>query len=306
MPDESAPLPASLRALLARAVDYAGLFPPAALDMRAAVESYAAYLEGADAWALGRFVVPAARLGELDRAAAGLLPPTGAVPWRLAAILAAEPAADAERVAHFNTGHANGAAGAMVADVVELRVDTPAAARDAATLLPPGVTAYAELALDDRLPALVAAVSDAGLRAKIRTGGVTAGAFPTARQVARFIVECTRAGVPFKATAGLHHPLRAEYALTYAPDSARAPMFGYLNVFVAAALAAGGAAAPEVEGALEATSLAELRFTDDGVAWRDREVATPEIRRMREAGAVAFGSCSFTEPMRELAALHHR
>ena len=58
-----------LRILLRGLIDYAGLFPPASLDMADAVRNYAAYREGEHAWALGRFVVPAARLEEFERVA---------------------------------------------------------------------------------------------------------------------------------------------------------------------------------------------------------------------------------------------
>src|SRR5689334_18488590 len=58
----------TLRILLDRLIDYAGLFPPAALDMTAATRNYAAYREGEYAWILGRFVVPAARKSEVDPA----------------------------------------------------------------------------------------------------------------------------------------------------------------------------------------------------------------------------------------------
>ncbi len=56
----------ALRALLAGAIDYAGLFPPAGLDMPEAARNYANYRSGPHAWALGRFIVPSARLNEVD------------------------------------------------------------------------------------------------------------------------------------------------------------------------------------------------------------------------------------------------
>src|SRR5215216_2608933 len=62
----------ALRVLLQDAIDYAGLFPPAQLDMSGAVAEYASYLGSVDAWALGRFVAPVARLDELVAAAVSL------------------------------------------------------------------------------------------------------------------------------------------------------------------------------------------------------------------------------------------
>src|SRR5436305_7602207 len=55
----------SLRALLEHVIDYAGLFPPASLPLEVAVRNYDSYRRGPDAWMLGRFVCPAARLAEL-------------------------------------------------------------------------------------------------------------------------------------------------------------------------------------------------------------------------------------------------
>src|SRR5579864_8648942 len=54
----------AVRALLQGAIDYAGLFPPAGLDLEATVRNYAKYRAGRDAWALGRLVLPAVRLAE--------------------------------------------------------------------------------------------------------------------------------------------------------------------------------------------------------------------------------------------------
>ncbi|MGB3541393.1 MAG: hypothetical protein WBA11_00585, partial [Rubrivirga sp.] len=59
-------------ALLDGLVDYAGLFPPAALDLEAAVGEYARHRSGDHAWMLQRFIAPAGRLAEGDDPAATL------------------------------------------------------------------------------------------------------------------------------------------------------------------------------------------------------------------------------------------
>src|SRR6185312_670299 len=103
-----------------------------------------------------------------------------------------------------------------------------------------GIPVYVEFAPGDAdaiLPVLVRR----GARAKIRTGGVTAEAFPSGETMADFLLACARARVPFKATAGLHHVVRGSYKLTYELESAQAKMHGLANVFLAAALAWRGA-----------------------------------------------------------------
>src|SRR5205809_4623216 len=57
---------ASLRALLSGLIDYAGLFPPAGLPLDQAIRNYARYRHESDAWMLGRFVIPANRLAEVQ------------------------------------------------------------------------------------------------------------------------------------------------------------------------------------------------------------------------------------------------
>jgi hypothetical protein len=163
----------------------------------------------------------------------------------------------------------------------------------------PPLTTYVELPVADDPRALVTAVARAGLRAKVRTGGVTPDAFPTSAQLARFLVACAEAGVPFKATAGLHHPLRAAYRLTYAPDSATAPMFGFLNVFLAAALVRAGGSAADAQSLLEERDPGALELDDDAVIWRGHRLTAARLADARGA-VVSFGSCSFTEPMEEL------
>jgi len=57
----------SARVLLANAIDYAGLFPPAGLPMREAAGNYERYRRGAESGLLGRFVVPQAQTGETNQ-----------------------------------------------------------------------------------------------------------------------------------------------------------------------------------------------------------------------------------------------
>lgn len=297
----------SVRALLERAVDYAGLFPPAALAMEPTVANFARYRAGDNAWALGRFVVPAARLDELIAAAEPWVATTdGPDPWPVAALGGNDIGADVQRVVRFNVEQRRRGPARMLIDAFEWKAASAERVREGAALLPAGVAGYAELPLGAAIPGLVDAVAEAGVRAKVRTGGVTADAFPSTAALAEFIVECGRAEVAFKATAGLHHPLRNRYALTYEPGSATATMFGYLNVFVAALFVAAGAGAAEVAPLLETALLDELTFTDGGVRWRGRTVSTAEIRAARSRGVIAFGSCSFTEPLSDLAALLRR
>ena len=133
---------------------------------------------------------------------------------------------------------------------------------------------------------------------------MTAEAFPASEKVAEFIVACAGAGVPFKATAGLHHPVRAEHHLTYESGSASATMHGFLNVFLAAALLREGAGAAEAEAMLSERDADAIRFDDAGVEWRGRRLTTHALRAAREDGApVAFGSCSVREPLDDLAAM---
>lgn len=283
----------TFRTLLRGAIDYAGLFPPAQLSMREAVANYAEYLRGGDAWALGKFVVPAARLDEFAREAAPLLPRDGSgEPWRLSVLLAAD--ADPGPLAAFNAAHA----GAAMVDTVEVKASTPEEIAAAGALARTMVT-YVEIPVADDPAPLVDAIRAVGAKAKIRTGGVTADAFPTPQQVLRFMKACVAAGVPFKATAGLHHPLRDEYALTYASDAPRGTMFGYLNVFLAAAWVAAGLPDEPALALLEERDPSAFVLEEDAVRWNDRTLTGAELSRARERVIMGFGSCSFREPVDE-------
>ena len=319
----------AIRALLHGAIDYAGLFPPAALDMRTAMTNFAAYLRSDDAWALGRFVVPAARLAEFGMVAdeiitvtspampaslAPLLDVTGlgglvnVAPvlgiagngrWSVSAIVGAHVDADTARVYDFNAARGHLAE----IDSVEAKATTENEVRSLAEAFPDKAV-FVEIPIDRKPDALVDAIAAAGLRAKVRTGGVTADAFPLPGALLDFLVACHTRRVRFKATAGLHHALRSRYRLTYQPVSDEATMFGFLNVLLAAAFLRLGAPERDVLRLLEEDSLSGIRVEEDVIAWRDHALTVDRISETRFDFATSFGSCSFTEPIDELRSLH--
>lgn len=288
----------SVRTLLHSLIDYAGLFPPAELGMTAAVASYSSYRAGEHCWALGRFVVPAARLAEFERAAEPCLPAAGA-PWKLAALAGADLAADLAAVDGFNRRQS----GRATVDTIELKAGAPGVIAAAVGAIDGRLDAYVELPIAQDPAPLVAELARLGARAKVRAGGVTEDAFPAPADLLRFLGRCVEAGVPFKATAGLHHPLRGAYRLTYAPESRSAVMFGFLNVFLAAAFLEHGMGRADALALLEETSADAFRFGEEGVEWRTHRLSEAELRHTRRRSAMAFGSCSFQEPIDDLRAL---
>jgi hypothetical protein len=293
------PLP-SVDVLTAALVDYAGLFPPAALDMRTAVHNYAAYRAGPTARLLGRFIVPAARLAEFAAAAVPLWPHRQSdEPWRVSALATANLALALEQVEAFNRDHAPHA----VVDSIELPADTEEAIQAAAASVPSSMVRYVEIPLAAEPGPLLAMIRRTHARAKVRTGGVVATAIPPSSAIARFLFAAARARAPFKATAGLHHAMRAMHHLTYERASPSAVMHGFLNVFLAAAVAHAGGREDQILGVLDETSSEAFVFDANVVRWRDVSVSLAELRAVRADFAVAFGSCSFLEPVEDLRTL---
>jgi hypothetical protein len=287
----------ALRPLLSGIVDYAGLFPPAALDMATAVRNYAEYRHDDASWMLGRFVVPVARLDELSRELSARDSDTEDR-WSIAALLGGDIPGDLAAVDAFNED----LAGVALVDVLEGRFTTSEAIARAASLAGGRFALYAEVSVDRDPRDLIAAIAAGGINAKIRTGGVTPEAFPRAQDIVRFMRRCAEAGVPFKATAGLHHPIRAEHRLTYAADAPSGPMYGYLNVFVTAALLS-ELTDDEAVALLEERDPHALIVSRDSIQWRDHELRADQANAARERIASSFGSCSFREPVDDLRAL---
>lgn len=287
----------SVRTLLAGIVDYAGLFPPSKVSMPEAVINYATYRTSNYNWMLGRFIVPAARLDEFLESANDFISRDSKDPWRLS-VLAGEDIYDTIRqIDDFNLKNGS----RVVCDTLEVRASTESKIENTTKVLPAGITAFFEIPLDERLPDLMTALAINGQKAKIRTGGVTADEFPSTRSIIRFLRTSLAANVPFKATAGLHHPVRCFRPLTYEANAPKGTMNGFLNMFLAAGFARAGYKPIILEEILEDEFEESFEFTDNGVSWHgDYFLNTWQLGFLREKSIVSFGSCSFDEPIADL------
>jgi hypothetical protein len=275
----------AVEALLHGAIDYAGLFPPAGLNLETTVRNYAGHRAGRDAWALGRLVLPAVELAEFAARW-----PQHVAEWPISLLLGADY--DTEMRLAVDVG--------LQLDVVECR---PAKLEDIVEIrrrMPRGGLLFVESPPGSTLQELIAAIADEGACAKIRTGGVLAEAIPDSSAVAAFLVACAGSGVRLKATAGLHHAIRGEYRLTYEPVSPIGHMHGFVNFFVAAMAAREGSTESEVEEILNDRKRSNFTSGGEGLGWRERSFSWQSIQEMREKFAISFGSCSFEEPMQEM------
>jgi len=287
----------SVQALLAEAIDYAGLFPPAGLPMSEAVLNYATYRNSNYNWMLGRFVVMAGRLEEFYESAVEFIPKDGADPWRVSVVAGEDIVETMHLIKNFNARNGRG----VVCDTVEVRAATQGKIDNSVVSLPADVTAYFEIAPDENLPDLVATLALRGQRAKLRTGGTTADAFPHTREIIRFVRTCLAANVPFKATAGLHHPIRCFRPLTYEANAVQGTMHGFLNLFLMTGFAVQGYKVSFLEQVMEEEFDEAFHFEEMAAIWRDEfQLNIWQIESLRKRGIQSFGSCSFDEPVADL------
>ena len=250
---------------------------------------------------LGRFIVSSARLEEFNETARSYIyAGAGGQLWKISMLASDDLISDIQRLSQFNNDHQQHA----VIDVVELKATQINEIQRALSMIPNKVTTYVEVPIADDLGMLITSIARAGARAKVRTGGTSQEMFPSSRDIARFIAVCVQKGVPFKATAGLHHPMRSCYRLTYKEDSPKGMMYGFLNVFLAAAFIGNGIGNDTAIDVLEEQSPEAFHFHDDFVEWHGHRISNDELMRTRKQVAISFGSCSFREPVDDLHTLH--
>lgn len=319
----------AVRAAFNEIIDYAGLFPPARLDLDPAIRNFARYRREPEAWMLSRFVCPIQRLREFTNdhdhlfkenpgfRFSGLSSGGDTAPAFLANLRD-----DATLLARFNQQHA----GAAEVDAFEMKLP-PGLAEDslaeqvrrllddAADLLlentrDAGASIFVEASLAgdwrSRIAAVVdglvshnAAHPDRRVGLKLRCGGLSAADFPTAEQVAFVIGACRDGEAPLKFTAGLHHPIR------HFDASLGVSMHGFVNVFTAGILACVRDTDEETTRLIVGEERPQaFAFHDNGLSWGGYTVAPEEIEQARLGAVISFGSCSFDEPREDLHALN--
>jgi hypothetical protein len=250
--------------------------------------------------------LPAARLPEFD-AEFTKLSASETPDWSLSVLSGADPMIDAVSIQAFNVRHSK----ARIVSV-EAKATNPADIDGLVSVFPPDTEIWIEAAAAGDVMPFISAIQAAGHRsartavvgAKIRTGGTTPEAFPSAVDIARFMQACRTIGVIFKATAGLHHPLRGEFPLTYQSGSPRGLMFGFLNIFLAATLVHTGGSEADTVALLDERDAGKFTVSPDAITWNGRRFTTTQLATARKTFCRSFGSCSFTEPIDGLRLLH--
>jgi hypothetical protein len=305
------------KAFLAGLIDDAGLFPPASLSMDDAVAAHRASRDGENGWMLSRFICPASRLPELAKR---ISDEDTARSWRISVILDGAAGngwlegavADMSAAREFSV-EVNDVAGVeLLEGLLPEAADPPLLRGFAEALesagLPEPVMPFLEIPNAARLPRTLEVLLDArddlrergltGPGAKLRCGGAIEELFPTPARVASFIRSCNRMGVPFKATAGLHHPFR------HVDPETGFVQHGFVNLVGAGVLAsAHDLDADEIEEIVSDQDPTSFSLTSQRFSWRDHPASESEIAAARASLFTSYGSCSFAEPVEDLTAL---
>ncbi len=301
---------ASLGALLTHSIDYAGMFPPCSLALEPALQNQAQYVHDPDAWMLNTFVLP---VEKFDAAVENLSLFEREHPLRISALgmrtanrdefLAALEIAT-EKIRSFSAEHVDFVSVRQLEMPLSQDVDLGLLAIMRSILKSLELQVFWETPINsaEEAIALVAEYNSqtgaAEFGYKLRTGGVTADAFPTSQEIARALVAAARQRVPIKFTAGLHHPIRQFR------DEVKTKMHGFLNVLGAAVLAAESQwDEQQTSEMLEDENSDSFSFHGDFFTWREWKIATDQIKARREL-VTSFGSCSFDEPREDLRALN--
>lgn len=281
-------------------IDYAGLFPPSSQTMADAVDSYLQIRSSNTSWVSGRFLCRSSQLSDLAAAATARFK-QGAVPWEISVIFDLSVGESAASAIDFRAEmDPVMTVAAAEARLTEPTVEAAGALLDAMLAVDPQVVPFVEIDRSVRIGGQVTLIAEAlELRrrvggVKLRCGGATADLFPTVGEVAEFVMAATNERLPFKATAGLHQPIR------HVDNDLGIERHGFVNILMATVLAEAGSNLETVAEVIQDTDPSNFRISAAFGSWQGHSIPGSALRRMRQNGFVAYGSCDFNEPIEAL------
>src|SRR5689334_4816213 len=199
---------ASLRALLTRSIDYAGMFPPCSLELEPALKNQAEYVRSADSWMLSAFVLPVGKFADTARLVSQF---DKQHPLRISALgpktenaaaFQAELKNVVDSIRSLQQSNHDVVSVAQLEMFVPKDVDAPKLNETAAMLGDLKIQAFWEAPAEwaEQMIVSLGRIKQPSFGYKLRTGGVTADAFPSSVQIARAILASTKHHVPIKFT----------------------------------------------------------------------------------------------------------
>jgi len=309
----------SLKELMSGLIDYAGLFPPASLPIDKAIAEYLFYKKSEYKDIVSRFVVPVSSVENLklickehnvkNISLSVILPEMGFDENNEKAIYQA--------IDNLSNNIKSNNFIEVSSFEIKLPKNLTAETKDDITQLSKKIISQINLlnessriffepyVLDDNwknnidIACDIISVNKDKSGFKLRTGGVTKDAFPHTDILAYSIKKCSDLKIKFKATAGLHHPLR------HYNSSVKTKMHGFFNVFIGFLIA--GKYNPGLEvlkRIINSESPEKFNFTDDFITYGNYALSLKDIKKIKESFMLSYGSCSIDEPIDDLKTLN--
>lgn len=304
----------SYKAFLQNLIDYAGLFPPANLDLKTAVHNYAEYIHSEDSWMLGPFVIPLNKMNEIINYASlfnkkkplilSIVGRKSENEQECIRLMQEDFRAIQQMIIGNDSWYQIKVYEIPLPEQVPSQILLKELAHGAERA---GVKVFCEVPLIkenhwrehlmrtlDTVAAFNAAHANS-LGIKLRTGGIKAEMIPSAEKVTAVLAECRDRKLPLKFTAGLHHPIRMYR------DEVKDKMHGFINIFLAGMLAHDQCLdEKEIENIILDEEKKHFKLESDHFSWKNLSLSAMTIEKLRKHSLCSFGCCSFDEPRNEL------